>query len=298
MSISKISVLTATYNRSEMLTELYDSLVKQTNQNFEWIVVDDGSTDDTVSAMTSIIDKHKEEFRIKFQSQPNGGKHRALNLAMKFALGEVVFIVDSDDVLSADAINSVISNWDEYYDDDRVAIVSFLRISREGRLLGQFGDDIKVGSLLDLKYHKNLKGDFAETIRASLLKEIPFPEIPNEKFMSEGWLFKKIALLGKLVVNVPDSIYICDYLEGGLTKSGLVGRLNSPEGMLLNSNLNLRVFTNVKEIVKNIFLYDVYLISAKRRGSRITKRFQGPYVIAKVMFYPAAVCFMSRNIKK
>lgn len=298
MGISKISIITAAYNRSGLLNDLYESLVKQTNQNFEWIVIDDGSIDDTVDVMTTIIDRHSANFNIEFRKQPNGGKHRAINEAMRLATGEVTFLVDSDDVLVETAIAKVISNWYAYYLDDRVSIVSFLRISRNGNLLGKFEDAPTHGPLLDLKYRQNVKGDFAETIRTSILKQLPFPEYPSEKFMSEGWLFKTIALLGKWVVMCPEAIYIADYLEGGLTKSGIANRLNYPNGMLLNSDLNLRVFTSLKEIIKNILLYDIYFIQANYRYGRANRALKSPYRVGKVVLYPVAaglVCYWNRK---
>ena len=102
----KITVFTPSYNRAYILPQLYNSLVGQTSGDFEWVVVDDGSTDNT-SELLSQWEK-STSFTIKWQTQPNQGKHIAINTGVLMASGELFFIVDSDDYLTNDAIEKVI----------------------------------------------------------------------------------------------------------------------------------------------------------------------------------------------
>ena len=102
----RITVFTPTYNRGYIIENLYHSLQKQTFQDFEWIVIDDGSTDDTASQ----FEKYKLEenfFPIIYERVENGGKHRAINLGMKKARGDLFFIVDSDDYLTETALEKI-----------------------------------------------------------------------------------------------------------------------------------------------------------------------------------------------
>ena len=104
-----ITVFTPTFNRGHLIDTLYQSLLKQTNKDFEWIVIDDGSTDRTEAYFTEILAKHNP-FEIIYRTQPNGGKHRAINAGVQIAKGELFFIVDSDDYLTEDAIEKL-SEW-------------------------------------------------------------------------------------------------------------------------------------------------------------------------------------------
>jgi glycosyltransferase involved in cell wall biosynthesis len=97
-----ITIFTPTYNRAYSLRRLYDSLCKQTSNDFEWLVVDDGSTDDTENLINSFIADGKVD--IRYFKQANGGKHRAINFGVREARGELFFIVDSDDQVTPDAV--------------------------------------------------------------------------------------------------------------------------------------------------------------------------------------------------
>ena len=126
-----ISVFTPTYNRAHLLPRCYESLCRQTSDAFEWIIVDDGSTDDTTDIvqgfMTVITEKDKtiigiaknHTFRITYQRQPNGGKHRAINRGVNLAQGELFLILDSDDYLTDDAIQQVVDHYLPIADNKR-----------------------------------------------------------------------------------------------------------------------------------------------------------------------------------
>ena len=101
----KITVFTPSFNRAHLLSRLYDSLLKQTTNDFEWLIVDDGSTDDTETKVEEFI--NKGELPIRYYKQQNGGKHRAINTGVQLASGELFFIVDSDDGLVHDCIQKV-----------------------------------------------------------------------------------------------------------------------------------------------------------------------------------------------
>jgi len=100
-----ITILTPTYNRKHTLRRAYDSLINQTNKDFEWLVIDDGSKDDTKELIDEFISENK--ITIKYFFKENGGKHTALNFGTNKAKGELVLILDSDDYLSNDAIELV-----------------------------------------------------------------------------------------------------------------------------------------------------------------------------------------------
>ena len=97
-----VTIFTPTYNRAYIIGKLYGSLLEQTDRNFEWLIVDDGSTDNTRELIGSFI--REDRISIRYFRQENGGKHRAINRGVREAAGELFFIVDSDDQLTPEAV--------------------------------------------------------------------------------------------------------------------------------------------------------------------------------------------------
>jgi len=212
-----ISVITPTYNRAYCLEELYKSLVDQTCTDFEWIIIDDGSTDNTELLVREWLHKEKR-FIIKFEKKINGGKHRAINRAVELAAGNYIFIVDSDDVLTKDAIEKALLWIHEITENSSFAAVSGRRAKKNGSELGDFPKKV---DYIDAKntdrIRKHLTGDKAEIYKAEILKKYPFPEFENEKFLPESVVWDEIAHDGYQVRWYKDVIYLCEYQKDGLT---------------------------------------------------------------------------------
>ena len=100
-----ITVFTPTYNRGYTLKKLYNSLKKQSDNDFEWLIIDDGSTDDTKSLVKDFIKENK--VNIRYMYKKNEGKYKAINTAIDLAKGELFFIVDSDDWITEDSIETI-----------------------------------------------------------------------------------------------------------------------------------------------------------------------------------------------
>ena len=102
----KITLFTPTYNRAYTMTRLYNSIQRQTFRDFEWIIIDDGSTDNTESLVNSWTNDNND-FEIRYFKVPNGGKCRATNKGVQLAQGEIFFTIDSDDYLTDDACEKI-----------------------------------------------------------------------------------------------------------------------------------------------------------------------------------------------
>lgn len=218
-----ITVFTATYNRAYILPKLYESLKRQTCKSFEWIVIDDDSTDETENLMKKYVSETKD-FEIRYEKQQHGGKHRAVNKAVKMAKYDWFLSIDSDDYLSDDAIEKVL-HWTEINkDDEKIGVISASRFDLDKN------QPLSVPSLLKnnpglkcLNYERSLFGlqfDRAEIYRTELLKFHPFPEYENEYFCTEAVVGEQIALEGYYTVFYPDAIRIGSFLSDGLTKTG------------------------------------------------------------------------------
>lgn len=222
-----VTVFTPTYNRAYRLPDLYHSLQKQTCKDFEWLVIDDGSTDDT----SELFEKWKDEksFSIRYIKQSNGGKHRAVNHGVKEANGELFYIVDSDDILPPEAMQRIINQYLPIKNDMSFGGICGLKAFYNGE---KVGGECNFGTLdctsLDFRYKYQIKGDMAEVIRTSVFKEFPFPEIEGERFCPEALIFNRIATKYKLRYFY-EKVYLCEYLEDGLTASIVKVRMKSPQ---------------------------------------------------------------------
>ena len=198
------TVFTPTYNRAHLLPRLFESLRSQSFIDFEWIIIDDGSEDETsetVQAFNSI-----GSFPILYQYQPHQHKKVAHNLAIKLARGKLFLPVDSDDELLPTALEILSQNWNEIPEDQQAlyAGVTGLRIDESNKIIGtKFPLNKMDSTSLDMFYCYKIKGDKCGFIRTDILLEFPFPEnIPNH--VPEGVVFSKIARFYKTrYINEP-----------------------------------------------------------------------------------------------
>ena len=239
--MSFITIFTPTYNRKDLIDRLYQSLLQQTKKNFEWLVVDDGSTDDTENYFTNLLST-EHPFPIRYIKQNNGGKHRAINNGVNNALGKLFFIVDSDDYLMPNAIEKI-NQWTETLDDSRKwAGISGLKGYSKDKVVGQQNEKSRFVDAKNSERRKyKLLGDKAEVYFTDVLRKHPFPEIPGENFISEEIVWNAIARDGYYLRWFNEIIYICDYLEGGLTKDNAKDKKN-PIGRLLWAKGQLETF--------------------------------------------------------
>ena len=106
-----VAILTPTYNRAHTLDKLYESLLIQTSFDFKWYLVDDGSSDTTEEKVKEFVN---DKFEMLYIKKENGGKHTALNVGVSQIEEELTFIVDSDDYITSDAVETIVSDWEKY----------------------------------------------------------------------------------------------------------------------------------------------------------------------------------------
>ena len=227
-----ISILTPTYNRGKLLLPLYESLKNLTFEDFEWLIVDDGSEDDTEQYALSWIAHNIEnaEFPICYIKKSNGGKHTAINRGVREANGELILILDSDDTLPSDSLATIAQYYEQCKGYKDCAGVCGLMAHHDGQLIGTgFPKDPMYESALLFRYAEkgNVTGDLLEVYKTSVMREFPFPEIENEKFCPESLVWNRIANKYKLFC-FNKVVYYRDYLEGGLTSKIVRIRMNSP----------------------------------------------------------------------
>lgn len=238
-----ITIFTPTYNRAHLLPRLYESICKQDCMDFEWLVIDDGSTDDT-QVLFDEWTTREHPFSLIYQKVQNGGKQRAINRAVDMARGEYFFIVDSDDALVPHAISFIKQAFETLPKGDESFIgISGLRVCFDGSFIqGKPQIDPAVGHVdcnnLERSQY-NLVSDMAEVFYTEKLKHYKFPVWQGEIFTPEAVVWDQMALDGYRLRWFDTPIYYCEYQEGGLTKSTWSLLKRNPMGyaMLFNTQL-------------------------------------------------------------
>ena len=226
-----ITVFTPTYNRAHTLQRLYESLKRQTEYRFEWLIVDDGSEDHT----PELIQKYRKEnvlFSIRYYRQENGGKHRAVNFGITKANGKLFFIVDSDDYLADNAIEIILRMCETLpqHTAKKYAGVAGGKGHDNGSMVGSSFDGKTLDCLAIEREKYGITGDKAEVFLTEVLRKYPFPVFQGEKFVTEATVWDRISLDGYYIRYFNEIIYFCEYLEDGLTEQGLALYYKNPQG--------------------------------------------------------------------
>lgn len=226
--MKKITVFTPTYNRAYIIDDLYRSLLRQTNYDFEWLVIDDGSTDNTRELFEHRYCK-TSEFTVRYYYQPNGGKCRAINRALDLAEGRLFFAVDSDDILTDDAIVKI-SYWDNCLENKEEYCGFVGNMSTfEGRTANRIsGEEYVDATLLDRYGFFN--GERVCIFYTSIARKYKYPVFDGEKFMTEAVVYNRMAYDGYKSRFYDDVICIYEYQEDGLTRQGSELFLQNPRG--------------------------------------------------------------------
>lgn len=249
-----LSIITPVYNRGELLKTCWESLVRQTDKDFEWIVVDDGSTDGSADVVRALPDAG---FSVILVEKENGGKHTALNASHGHIHGRYVLILDSDDYLVDTAVEQVRQSWDRFAEDQEIGIVTLLKGSGVDTPSCMAPDEGVAVDIMRYQRRCFFSGDCCEVIRSELFLKYPFPVFAGERFLSEGALWNRVSFTHKCVY-INSVIYIADYLEGGLTKSGKPLRIRNPRGGMYTANLNMHPKNFLKRRIKAGILFACY----------------------------------------
>ncbi|NEX94003.1 glycosyltransferase family A protein [Caulobacter sp. 17J65-9] len=186
------TVFTPTFNRAATLHRVYESLRAQTLRDFEWVVVDDGSTDGTDALIAAW--KAEADFPITYVWQENRGKHTAFNRGAALATGELFLPLDSDDACVPTALERFKHHWDQVKADPGFSAVTALAGDPDGRIVGsRFPSDPTDSDSLEIRYRHKVGGEKWGFHRLSVVRAHPFPELEGAKFVPEGIVWARIA---------------------------------------------------------------------------------------------------------
>lgn len=227
-----ISIITASYNRAKFLRRIAQSIARQEHSDIEWIIVDDGSVDDTAKVVDELAAEFPS-FVIRYIYKPNGGKHTAINVGAREARGQYSLILDSDDYIAPDGLQNLRKELDTIKERNDLAALLMLHVTDDGHSLGSVPGEFVEGTVRKLFLATNtLKGDYAWCFRTDALRRYPFPEFEGERFLSESIMLCRMS--GPMSIRaVNKALRTGTYEPGGLTDSFRQLALANPLGMML-----------------------------------------------------------------
>ena len=238
----KLTIHTATYNRGYILEKAYLSLCAQTVKDFEWLISDDGSTDNTEQMVRSWQERDNG-FPIHYQKLDHVHIPRALNSGVARASTEWFMKLDSDDYLLPNAVENILRWLDEIKDMDKMGGIGFARCYPDGRFMKDQTPRIDpekgyvdAGHIEREKYNLNM--DMCEVHRTELFRQYPFQRWPDEMYAPEQLNFNEIAMAGWKLRWRADKLYVCEYLSDGQTMDDRLVK-NNPMGFAMMHNQNL-----------------------------------------------------------
>jgi len=298
------TVFTPIYNRKHTIHRVWESLIAQTNKNFEWLIVNDGSED----GVEDLLDKYKSEadFEVRIFNQKNSGKHIAFNKAIDEAKGTLLIPADSDDSFVSTTIDYFDKNWRKYGSDD-ISGIDVLCMDEQNNIIGDKFPKEGISNYINIFFKNKVKGEKWGCIRVDILRKFKFPEMKGANFFPESYIWSQIGLnYNTVYLNIPLRVY---YQDAGnqlmKMKSTSLGSLKIANfyGIWWINNVFPKVdsYLGVKDILqrflsvwKSTFLLKKSSFSTLKKIASVKNR-----IIATIIFFPAFIFFrFFKNIKR
>lgn len=288
-----ISVFTPTYNRAMLIHRVYESLNKQDFTDFEWIIIDDGSSDGTEEIIETF--RSTARYPIKFLKQENKGKARSINVGLDLAGGELFICFDSDDWCVPNALSRIAEVWAGLTVDERASYsgISCLKALRDGSTVGEdyARMNTKGESYID-RFNKRIRGDKWEVLRTDLHRAARYELFGDERYMAPSYAWLEIGKTHKtLFLN--EALSIVEYQAEGISKNNLAHRVSSPVSTARVYFLAWSVSNNLASRFRSAVNYYRFNFHA-RRPSKLTFVFQLTALLPGWLLY-CRDCYLLKN---
>lgn len=281
--MESITVFTPTYNRAYCLHQLYESLCRQSSSDFCWLIIDDGSTDNTKELIEDWIKENR--IKIKYRYKTNGGMHTGYNVAYSLIETELNVCIDSDDYLADDAIESILSTWRDKGSSMYAGIVG-LDATNDGIVLGKhIPEDLNEATLEDLYHKYRVSGDKKLVYRTEVVKQFnKYPCYLGENLVPLGSLYLQIDKHYPLLC-LNQVLCIVEYMEDGSTRNIFRQYRKSPLGFRYARQINLKYSNYWKVKINSIVHYISHCLQLKDYNSIL----KNPYPIFTLFLLPLGV---------
>jgi glycosyltransferase involved in cell wall biosynthesis len=258
----KLTLFTPSYNRANTLRRLYDSLTSQNSFDFEWLIIDDGSTDNTCDVVNEFIENGK--FPVSFYRKTNGGKHTAHNTAYENIDTELNVCIDSNDCLAENAVKKIIDKWNQVKNQGYAGIIG-LDADFDGNIIGNgFPSDLQETTRMGY-YANGGSGDKKLVYRTDIINKYPpYPVFPGERYVALGYKYRlidqeyKLAVLNEVLCNV-------EYQFDGSSNNMLKQYLKNPNGFTFWRKVCMQYPESKKRVFMDCIHYVSSSIIAKNR---------------------------------
>ncbi len=264
-----LTIFTPTYNRRHLLSRLYASINQQNSKDFEWIIIDDGSTDDTKHYVQSLISS--ADFKIIYRWQKNSGKHAAHNLATSIASGELFLCVDSDDYLAhANVTKEILDTWNLCKDNFSCAGILSLKGLQNGHILGNnLPSNINYCSSFDLTHFHQSKGERNLIYRTKYLKHCLYPIYSGETFCPDSYISDAISKTYTFYLR-PYIDVLCEYQPDGLSHTFSTLMKNNPCGFCVSNMQMIDMLKTTKTRIFTILRFWAFYFLASTKAIQYT----------------------------
>lgn len=251
--MKSITVFTPTFNRAYCLVQLYDSLCKQTSQDFIWLIIDDGSSDTTKQLVDSWIPENK--ISIQYIYQNNQGMHGAHNTAYANITTELNVCIDSDDYMPEDAIELILNFWHKNKNENWAGLLG-LDAFKDGKIVGTpFPKAMKECKYYQLKAKHKVVGDKKFVYRTDIIKKYPdYPIFESERFVPLGYKYMLIDQDYNLGV-IHQVLCIVEYMPDGSSKNIIRQYRKHPNGFAHERKMRMKYAYTLKERFINAIHY-------------------------------------------
>ena len=283
-----LTIFTPTYNRAYILPELYRSLCKEPSDSFIWLIVDDGSTDNTKEVVENW--QHENLIEIVYFKQENGGKMRAHNKGVELCTTPLFFCIDSDDQITTGAVEKILETHQTLRDDEFLGGIAAKRLIIN-KLASKDLPDKKRSTLHNI-YASGFKGDTSLVFKTDVLREFPFPEIEGEKFVTEGYVYDQIDQKYELLI-LNEFLMRCEYQEDGYTFNAGSLYLKYPKGWALYFSQYYKFYAkSMRDRIKYMGYYVSMCLIAKTPFLQVLK--DAPSLFICIVSIPAGIKFFNR----
>lgn len=235
--LKRLTVFTPTYNRAHCLNQCYVSLKRQTCKDFLWLIIDDGSNDNTKDLVDTWVNENIVD--IKYVFQENQGMHGAHNTAYELIDTELNVCIDSDDYMPDDAVEKILNFWEQNKSEELAGLAG-LDANLDGTIIGtRFPDRIKSSTLFDLYHKHSIKGDKKLVYRSELTRKYRYPIFAGENYVGLAYKYNKIDLTHKLAL-LNEVLCIVEYMADGSSKNMLKQYRRNPRGFAFYRTENMR----------------------------------------------------------
>lgn len=294
-----ITIFTPTYNRAYTIHKCYESLKRQTCKDFEWLIIDDGSTDNTRELIEVWINE-TTEFKISYIYQENQGMHGAHNTAYENITTELNVCIDSDDYMPHDAIEKIKNTWEKVKNDKNISGIAGLDAYENGDIIGmKFPDDLKRSTLFDFFYNKGIKGDKKLVYRTELTKKYPYPVYTGEKYVGLAYKYYKLDEEYELAL-INDVLCIVEYMEDGSSLNMFKQYRKNPRGWCFYRIENLKLS---KGSLKYKTTQSIHYVSSSMLSKNKRFLLESPNKVLTILSIPLGlvlcfyILFKTRNLK-